>query len=271
MGYISYMKRKLFETGTKIYEDTDYYDYPVRVFDSGNGWQSATFMDEDKKYDLVFAYLRAFNRGFDINPDIKSILLLGGAGYSYPKHVISHYPDVRITVVEIDPEALEIAKEHFYLNDLIRDYDLDNNDRFTNITDDAVHYIQTTEHSYDMIINDLYDDLDPVYPLLTLDEIRSVRNVLTENGIYALNLSGNRKLNRTDYLLNIIKTLKEVFRNVSIVKAFSYQHLRSGNYVIFASDSEKTLPDGVEYDLTDAQVVNDPEKLREDYHDFLGI
>ena len=40
---------------------------------------------------------------------------------------------------------------------------------------------------------------------------------------------------------------------------------------VYLSTTEKTLPDGVENDLTEAQVVNDPEKLREDYHDFLGI
>lgn len=265
------MKRKLFDTGTMIYEDTDYYDFPIRVYDSGNGWQSATFIDYDKKYDLVFNYLKAFNRAFDINPDIKNILLLGGAGYAYPKYVISHYSDVNISVVEIDPEAFELAKEHFFLDDLINEYDLDNNNRLINITADAVDYIDKTDLKYDLIINDLYADLDPVYPLLISDGINKVKRCLTENGIYALNLSGNRKFDKTDYLLSIIKTLRESFRNVSVIKAFSYQYLRSGNYVLFASDSEITLPDSIPYDLTDREIYNDTDKLRNDYHDFLGI
>ena len=265
------MNRKLYDAETRIYEDTDYYDYPIRVYDSGNGWQSATFMDEDKKYDLVFAYLRAFNRGFDIDPNIQNILLLGGAGYAYPKYVISHYPDVRITVIEIDPQSIEIAKQHFYLNDLIEEYNLNNSDRFTNITADAVGYLENNDVKYDIIINDLYADLDPVYQLLTYEGIYTVKKRLNENGIYALNLSGNRKLDKTDYLLNIIKTLKAHFHNVSVIKAFSYQHLRSGNYVLFASDNEKVLEDSVPYDLSNAETVYDADELKEEYYDFLGI
>ena len=268
MVYHIVMKRKLFESGTMIYEDTDYFDFPIRVYDSGNGWQSATFLEEDKKYDLVFNYLKAFNRAFDIKPDIKDILLLGGAGYAYPKYVISHYPEVSISVVEIDPEAFELAKQHFFLDDLIREY---GDNRLINITDDAVHYIKSTDNKYDLIINDLYADLDPVYQLLTNDGIANVKKCLKDNGIYSLNLSGNKKLDKTDYLLNIIKTLSNHFKNVSIVKAFSYQYLRSGNYVLFASDSDDKLPDSIPYDLTNAVPYEDADKLKEDYHEFLGI
>ena len=271
MVYHYDMKRKLFDTGTMIYEDTDYFDFPIRVYDSGNGWQSATFIDHDKKYDLVFNYLKAFNRAFDMNTGIKDILLLGGAGYAYPKYVISHYSDVNISVVEIDPQAFEMARQYFFLDDLIADYDLDNNNRLINITADAVEYIDKTETKYDLIINDLYADLDPVYPLLVSEGINRVKSCLNDNGIYALNLSGNRKLDRTDYLLSVMKTLKESFKNVSVIKAFSYQYLRSGNYVLFASDSEVTLPDSIPYDVTDKEPYDDPDKLKEDYHDFLGI
>ncbi len=271
MGYHSYMKRKLFDAGTMIYEDTDYYDFPVRVYDSGNGWQSATFMDEDKKYDLVFAYLRAFNRAFDIDPDIRSILLLGGAGYSYPKYAISHYPDVTVTVVEIDPQAYDTALKLFYLEDLIEEFDLNNNNRLINITSDAVKYIETTEQKYDVIINDLYADIDPVYYLLVSEGIAKVKERLPDDGQYVLNLSGYRKLNNTDYLLNIIKTLKLYFKNVSIVKAFSYQYLKSGNYVLFATDKDTVLDDCVDYDLNEATELTDPDLLKEAYHNFLGI
>ena len=38
------------------------------------------------------------------NIDIKDTLMIGGAGYNYPKYFISHYQDKTMDVVEIDGE-----------------------------------------------------------------------------------------------------------------------------------------------------------------------
>ena len=102
-----------------IYEDTDYEDNPIRVYDGGSSWQSATFLEEGKRNELVFQYMKAFNLAFEQGREIKKLLVVGGAGYAYPKYVISHYPDVAVDVVDLDSMAYETACRFFFLDELI--------------------------------------------------------------------------------------------------------------------------------------------------------
>lgn len=97
----------------------------VRVLNIDSGYESATYVDEDKCNELIFEYTKLYDLMFKANIDIKNTLLIGGAGYSYPKYYISHYEDKNMDVVEIDGQITEIAKKYFYLDKLIKDYDLE--------------------------------------------------------------------------------------------------------------------------------------------------
>ncbi|MBQ4252431.1 MAG: fused MFS/spermidine synthase [Erysipelotrichaceae bacterium] len=253
-----------------IYETTDRNGEAIIVADSGSAFQSASYLDPDKRYDLVFEYPKKFNRAFSLNPDARKMLILGGGGYGYPKYVISHYPDVSVDVVEIDRQVYLMACEYFFLDELIEEYELDLNHRFRNITADAEEYLKQTDEKYDIIINDLYDDLDPVYSLLTLQAGRLMKEHLNPNGIYVINLAGYRNLNITEYLLDVLKTLHECFENVQIVKAFYYPHTKTGNYVVFAGDVQIRLPEALPCSLDGSSVITDTNELRKQYEKFLG-
>ena len=253
-----------------IYETTDKNGEAIIVADSGSAFQSASYLDSDKRYDLVFEYPKKFNRAFALNPDARKMLILGGGGYGYPKYVISHYPDVSVDVVEIDRQVYLMACEYFFLDELIEEYELDINHRFHNITADAQEYLQKTGEKYDIIINDLYDDLDPVYSLLTLEACRGMKEHLNPNGVYVINLAGYRNLNKTEYLLAVLRTLRECFENVQIVKAFYYPHTKTGNYVVFAGDGKTKLPEALAYSLDSCTVITDTRELQKQYEKFLG-
>ena len=68
----------------------------------------------------LYEYTKMYDLMFDTEKEIKNTLLIGGAGYSYPKHYISKYIDKNMDVVEIDPMVTEIAKKYFYLDKLIK-------------------------------------------------------------------------------------------------------------------------------------------------------
>ena len=74
----------------------------VRILNIDSGFESATFTDEDKVNELVFDYTKYYDLMFNAKIDINNVLLIGGAGYSYPKYYISHYPNKNMDVVEID-------------------------------------------------------------------------------------------------------------------------------------------------------------------------
>ena len=100
--------------GRVLIKNLTYYGDDIRLMNIGIGYESATFLDPNKKYDLVFDYLEKYDLMFESNEEISSCLMIGGAGYGYPKYYISHFPDKKMDVVEIDGKITEIAKQYFY-------------------------------------------------------------------------------------------------------------------------------------------------------------
>ena len=94
----------------------------VRLLLVGRSVQSATYVDEEYRAEPVFDYYLAFDLMFDAKSDIERVLMVGGGGYAYPKHIIATRPEVHMDVVEIDPAITRIALTDFYLAEYLSDY-----------------------------------------------------------------------------------------------------------------------------------------------------
>ncbi len=94
----------------------------VRLLLVGRSVQSATYVDEEYRAEPVFDYYLAFDLMFDAKPDVERILMVGGGGYAYPKHIIATRPEVHMDVVEIDPAITRIALADFYLAEYLSDF-----------------------------------------------------------------------------------------------------------------------------------------------------
>ena len=252
-----------------IYEGTDYNDVPIRIYDSGQAYQSASFLSEEDKYELVFEYMKQFNRAIELKPDASSILLLGGAGYAYPKYVLSHYPRIKIDVVEIDPMAIETARQFFFLDDCFNEF---GQDSFTNIVDDAKNYLENNTKQYDIIINDAFVELEPVFDLLTIQAITTAKQSLNKDGIYVFNLPGYKKLETTEYIKDVTKTLEQVFKYVLIFRAFNYKYLRSGNYIVLARDKYDQMHDMLELDNSQGIIITKDsiQEAKKKFYEFVN-
>ncbi|MDO5121931.1 MAG: hypothetical protein Q4D46_07640, partial [Erysipelotrichaceae bacterium] len=101
----------------------------VMVYEHNEGWHSAAYTEEGRHFDLVFNYTKRFNLIFEHLKENAHILMIGGGAYSYPKYLISHYPDASISVVEIDPTAVDSAMSFFYLDELMEQYHPDEDHR----------------------------------------------------------------------------------------------------------------------------------------------
>ena len=156
----------------------------VRVLNIDSGFESATFINKEKRNELVFEYTKYYDLMFKANIDIKDTLMIGGAGYNYPKYFISHYQDKTMDVVEIDGEITEIAKEYFYLNDLIREYKIEENKRLGLITDDGRVYLNQNTKKYDAILNDAFAGNSPAKTLTTKEAAERIKASLNTNGVY---------------------------------------------------------------------------------------
>jgi predicted membrane-bound spermidine synthase len=76
--------------------------------------QSAMFIDNDE---LVFEYTKFYHLIRVLSPGFQRSLMIGGAGYSFPKGFLATYPNASLAVVEIDPKLTEIARRRFRLHD----------------------------------------------------------------------------------------------------------------------------------------------------------
>lgn len=71
------------------------------------------YLDTKQPTSLYLSYYHLLRH---FKPDFQKTLIIGGAGYSFPKSYLQKYPGKQMDVVEIDPQMTQIARDHFYLD-----------------------------------------------------------------------------------------------------------------------------------------------------------
>ena len=172
------------EYGRIIVENDNYNGQPVRFYKQSGAYSSAIFLDQNKKYELVFDYLKKYDQMFNYL-NVKNVAMIGGAAYQYPKYFISHFEDKNLDVIEIDPVSTEIAKKYFFLDDLINDY---GDDRLGLYNADGRVFLDETDKKYDVILNDAFAGEVPVGTLATKEAAKIIKSRLTDGGVYMSNV-----------------------------------------------------------------------------------
>ena len=232
----------------------------VRVLNIDSGFESATFINKEKRNELVFEYTKYYDLMFKANIDIKDTLMIGGAGYNYPKYFISHYQDKTMDVVEIDGEITEIAKEYFYLNDLIREYKIEENKRLGLITDDGRVYLNQNTKKYDAILNDAFAGNSPAKTLTTKEAAERIKASLNTNGVYLTNIISALEGEESKFIKAEVNTLKQVFKNVYIVPCYDVDPNEPQNTMVIASDDDLVLDKTYKYEIEENEII-----LTDDY------
>ena len=242
-------------------QDSVYDGHPVRYYYQIEDYASATYLEDDLKYELVFDYVKAYNRAFEYVPHLRNALMIGGAAYQYPKHFISHYPGASMDVVEIDENATKIAKEYFFLGDLIRDYDTEKTGRLNLITGDGRVFLSETDKIYDAIFNDAFLGDMPSRRLATVEAVRTVQNHLKPGGVYMLNLLALTQSalqgKGCRFLRSELETMKQVFSYVYVFhSAKPLGGIGDGsNYAAIAADTALDVPDQMLYRVEEGDMI----------------
>lgn len=136
------------------------------------------------------------------------ILILGfGAGCTVP--LIKHYnPQSRIVGVEADSKVIELGRKYF---------NIDSYDKTTIICDTALNYVTNTNQKFDLVIIDVYVDINVPNEVESRIFLQKLKMVLNQNGLVIFN-----KLTPTKTYKKQIPALKglysEVFGNVELHK-----------------------------------------------------
>jgi spermidine synthase len=147
------------------------------------------------------------------HPNPKNILIIGGGDFCSLREIIKH-PVERVTLVELDPEVVEISKKH--LNDINKNSFQD--PRLNLIIQDGFDFLKTTKEKFDIIILDLTDAVGESKKLYTQDFYELISNKLDPKGILSLHLE--QPLTYPKTFSRIYTTLKSVFKYLEIHSTF---------------------------------------------------
>ena len=187
-----------------IYNRVDYRTNKiVKMMGINNENHSSMFLDSDE---LVNEYTKYYHLAKHFNPNFKKTLMLGGAGYSYPKDFLHKYPGATIDVVEIDPKVTELAKKYFRLEE---------NPRLTIYHEDGRVFLNKTQGKYDVIFGDAFSSLHSLpYQLTTKEAVQKKYNILNDDGIVILNIISAIEGEKGKFLRAEYATYKSLFPQV---------------------------------------------------------
>jgi spermidine synthase len=182
--------------------------------------------------------------------------MIGGAGYSYPKHFISNNLDKNMDVVEIDRQITEIAKKYFYLDTLLDEFDIKNTKRLNLITEDGRVFLNKNKKKYDVILNDAFSGNVPAPTLTTIEAIKHIKNSLNNNGLYMSNIISTLEGSRSRFLKAEVNTLSKVFKNVYTIPCVSLTDINLlQNFMVIATDQDLSYPNTYELQLSENEII----------------
>jgi spermidine synthase len=172
-------------------------------FDSS--FQSGMYKDDP--YRTRFEYSDYLQLAFAYRPEAKRILYIGLGGGSAPKRTWRDFPDVRIDVVELDPEVVKVAYRWF---------ELPRDPRLAVEVEDGRRYLVASEGRWDAIVVDaFYSDSIPFH-LATREFLELARSRLAPGGLLVTNIIGAVKGPDSRLFRSMLRTYRSVLPTVAI-------------------------------------------------------
>ena len=137
----------------------------------------------DNPFYLELDYTKAMSMAALFLEAPKEILCIGLGGGTMPKFFYRLFTKTKLTILEINPKVIQIAK-HFFKLPISKK-------RFNILQGDGIQYINETENKYDLLISDAFEDFGLPEEFCTISYFESCRNILSEKGIFMINLWGS--------------------------------------------------------------------------------
>ncbi len=165
---------------------------------------------------LRLLYSRYTSIGFTFRPDAKKMLIIGLGGGSIPKKLNKEFPNMEIDAVEIDPEVVKMAKDHFNVKE-------GKNLRIH--AQDGRLFLSRTQTQYDIILLDAYFTDSMPFHLATKEFFELAQSKLTPNGIIVANLISAVTGPSGKIARSFVRTQRQVFPQTYIFAARRPDHV----------------------------------------------
>ena len=158
-------------------------------------------------------------------------LHVGGGGFSFPRHLMAAAPGSRHTVLELDPEVLEINRDELGFRETGQ---ID-----VRVGDARLGIRGVPTDTYALAIGDAFAGLSVPWHLTTREFLLEVDRALTPDGVYAMNLIDGPELR---FVRAELATVRTVWEHAAVVATPStLAGATGGNIVIVASHAPLEL------------------------------
>jgi spermidine synthase len=186
-------------------------------FEIGGTMQSVVKLGDPDFLELD--YCKVMPAGFTIVEDPKRVLIVGLGGGTLPSFFRKHYPHLKIDVVDIDPDVIDVAKTYFGFRE---------DDNMKVYAKDGRKFIEECKEPYDIIFLDAFGADSIPYDLVTREFLEAVRKAVGPKGVVTANL-WDRTINGS--YDNMVRTYQEVFDDVCTIDVKHDSH----NIILMAS------------------------------------
>lgn len=249
VGEVLYLREAMPES--VVYRDESEYQYIAVKAPGTNRQIRAIYLDKmmhsemdlDHPTNLLYRYSWVYEAIIDkLSGPARpvSAFVIGGGGYTFPQYLELTRPGSRVDVAEIDPAVTcaAFAACGLRTNLQIGIYDMD----ARNFVAERLRRGSPSVR-YDYVLGDTFNDYSVPYHLTTLEFTRALSDLMTDRGVYMLNMIDQFDSGR--FLGSIVRTCREVFPCVRVF--FCHRNLAvRGTYVVVCAKQPMDLSDVAE-------------------------
>lgn len=217
-----------------VYESVDRKEgFPMRVMTTHpKAVQSAMSLTDSNR--LVIEYTKYFELVWHFQPKTRTLLMLGGGGFSFPKYALAKYPDVSFDVVELDPGITDLARRFFHLKD---------HPRLSIYHKDARMFLNRSSRTYDAILVDTFNsDYSIPAHLTTRETVKQIYEALNDKGLAMINVLSSIEGIQGRFLRAELATYRSVFPQVYLFPITDPSDGQKWQNVMFAAFKSADLP-----------------------------
>ena len=182
----------------------------------------------------------------------KKVLIIGGGDGGSSEEALKHPSVEQVTMVEIDGDVIEVAKEHFHaVHNGVFD-----NPKLRVLVDDGMKFVRETQEKFDLIALDLNDPMGPAEALYSTEFFQQLRAALAPGGALMLHIGS--PVARPERVAELAQRLNGVFR---IVRPYTMYIPLYGSLWAMAVCSDKLDPKAFTADEIDRRI--EARKLQE--------
>lgn len=221
--------------GDILYESDSAY-YHITVVDGDYAGQPARLLllndalsTGERDGQPAFGYMLVGRIGYLFAGNPQSALVIGTGAGAQVEDLKAIFPEIEVDGIEIDPQVIEAGKRFFSLQEDARTHI---------IIEDARRYLQTTEHSYDIIVVDVFRGKSIPSHLATVEAVAEMKQHLRPDGVVVVNLISAVEGERSMPFQLIRNAYGANFEHVLALPLHPMEREQVQNIVLIATDKD---------------------------------